>query len=231
MRFASRRSTAVGAGVVLVLVPTLFTVFPHWADWALVPKLVVLAAWLLAAVLVVRAGAMQSEQVQDIVGTVRRRRDAGREAAGRFILRDLLQPEAAGFPAHYEFRLFLPDPSGRRLVPEYESLGESPSEGWEIGQGATGTAWSSRSYVRVRGAAVHDGTYGLTSEQQEQYRDLEVVAAAPVLNARVEPIAVLSVSSKEDDGFLFGEEGPARHADLAEVVARVLIDVFVISRD
>jgi len=60
---------------------------------------------------------------------------------------------------------------------------------------------------------------------------LEVVAAAPVLNARVEPIAVLSVSSKEDDGFLFGGEGPARHADLAEVVARVLIDVFVISRD
>jgi hypothetical protein len=227
----SRRSTAVGAGVVLVLVPTLFTVFPRWSDWALTPKLLVLAGWLLGALVVVRAGARDSEHVRDLVGTVRRRRDAGREAAGRFILRELLRPDAAGFPAHYEFRLFLPDPTGQRLMPEYESAGPSPSAGWDIGQGATGTAWASRSYVRVRGTAVSDGTYGLSDEQQEQYRGLRVVAAAPVFNARVEPIAVLSVSSSHDDGFLFEGDSSLRHAELAEVVARVLIDIFAIGRD
>jgi hypothetical protein len=231
MRFASRRATAVGAGVVLVLVPTLFTVFPRWADWTLAPKLLVLTAWLLAALVVLRAGAVDSERVQDLVGAFRRRRDDGREAAGRFILRDLLRPQAAGFPEHYEFRLFLPDATGKWLVPEYESPGQFPSEGWGIGQGATGTAWSSRSYVRVRGTAVSDGTYGLTSEQQQRYQDLQVVAAAPVLNARVEPIAVLSVSSHQDDGFLFSGDGPLRHQELAEVVARVLIDIFAIGRD
>jgi hypothetical protein len=231
MRFAMRRSTAVAAGVVLVLVPTLFTVFPRWADWSLAPKLLVLVAWLFAAVVAVRASAMQSEQVHDLVGTVRRRRDEGREAAGRFILRELLRPEAARFPPDYEFRLFLPDETGTRLVPEYESAGQSPSDGWNVGQGATGTAWSSASYVRVRGPAVSDGTYGLTAEQQTRYRTLAVVAAAPVLNARVKPIAVLSVSSSRDDGFLFEGEGPLRHADLAEVVARVLIDIFAIGRD
>lgn len=52
-----------------------------------------------------------------------------------------------------------------------------------------------------------------------------------MLNARVQPIAVLSVSSSHDDGFLFEDEGPLRHADLAEVVARVLIDIFAIGRD
>ena len=33
---------------------------------------------------------------------------------------------------------------------------------------------------RVRGAAVSDGTYGLTSAQQKRYSHLQVVAAAPV---------------------------------------------------
>ncbi len=224
-------TSTVGAGVVLVLVPTLFTVFPRWSDWVLGPKLAVLAGWLVAAVVVVRTGVSDSEQVRSLLNTVRRRRDAGREAAGRFILRELLRPEVAGFPEHYEFQLFLPDPTGRRLVPEYTSGGQSRSEGWAIRQGATGAAWASRSYVRVRGAAVSDGTYGLTSAQQKRYSHLRAVAAAPVLNARVEPIAVLSVSSSHDDGFLFEQDGIIRHAELAEVVARVLIDIFAIRRD
>ncbi len=231
MRHVGRRTTAVAGGVLLVLVPTVFTVFPHWAKWALGLKLVVLAAWLLAAFAVVHAGARESEEVHDLVGTVRDRRDSGREAAGRFILRELLRPGSAGFPSHYQFRLFLPDPSGTRLVPEYKSPGQSPSAGWNIGQGATGAAWKSRSYVRVHGAAVHDGTYGLSPEQQAQHSNLQVVAAVPVLNARVEPIAVLSVSSNTDDGFLFEGPGELRHAELAEVVARVLIDIFAIARD
>jgi hypothetical protein len=78
---------------------------------------------------------------------------------------------------------------------------------------------------------VFDETYGLTPEQQERYRDLQVVAAAPMLNARVEPIAVLSVSSDIDDGFLFEEDGQLLHEQLAEVVARVLIDIFGIGND
>lgn len=226
-----KRSVAVVAGIGLVLVPTLFTVFPAWATWPILAKLVLIAAWLIAAVVVVHAGAIQGEQVEELVGRVRARRDKGRVAAGRFILREILRPEAAGFPAHYEFRLFLPDASGQRLVPEYESAGQAPSEGWNIGQGATGQAWASQAYVRVHGPEVADGTYGLTVEQQQRYRDLQVVAAAPVLNARIEPIAVLSVSSKSDDGFLFGGDGPQRHAELAEVVARVLIDIFRVGGD
>jgi hypothetical protein len=226
-----RRASAVGAGVLLVLVPTLFTVFPAWSKWTLALKLLVLCTWLLAALFVVYAGASETEQVLDLLGTVRRRWDHGRRAAGRFILRALMRPEIAGFPDHYEFRLFLPDPTGARLIPEYESQGQSASPGWAIGQGATGTAWASRSYVRVRGDAVSDGTYGLTREQQQHARTLKVVAAAPVLNARVEPVAVLSVSSSDDDGFLFDGDGPQRHAELAEVAARVLIDIFAIGRD
>jgi hypothetical protein len=217
--------------VALVLVPTLFTVFPHWADWAVTSKLLVLVGWLVAAIVVIRAGVGDSERVRDLLGTVRHRRETSREAAVRFILRELLRPEAAGFPDHYEFRLFLPDKHKQRLLPAYQSPGRSPSEGWAINQGATGVAWSSGSYVRVRGAKVSDGTYGLTDEQQKQHRNLQVVAAAPVLNARVEPIAVLSVSSAVNDGFLFEEDGPLLHQQLAEVVARVLIDISGIGGD
>ncbi len=155
----------------------------------------------------------------------RGRQDRSREVAGRFILRVLLRPEAAGFPPHYELQLFLPTGDDLRLVPQYGSSGRMPSETWAIGQGATGAAWASRSYVRIRGSKVSDGTYG-RGHEQERCNDVRVVAAAPVLDASLQPIAVLTASSASDDGFLFAGDGPVRHRELAEVVARVLIDNF-----
>lgn len=219
------------AAVVLVLVPTLFSVFPRWSDWTLVPKLGVLAVWLVAAITVISAGVDDSERLHDLLDGTGRRRDLAREVAGRFILRTLLSPDAAGFPSHYKLQLFIPDDDGLHLVAQYGSSGDLPSEAWAIGQGATGAAWASCSYVRVRGSKVSDGTYGLNEQQQERYRALRVVAAAPVLDASVRPIAVLTASSTIDDGFLFTGGGPAHHRELAEVIARVLIDNFGISGD
>jgi hypothetical protein len=231
MRRLVSRTVAVIAGLTLVLVPTLFAVFPEWARWANFVRVLVILIWLCAAAIVVLTGAQQSERVEDLLRPGRRRRDLARSAAGQRILRALLVPEAVGFPADCEFRLFLPDPSGKRLLPDYESTGSTPSEGWEVGQGATGMAFSSGSMIRVRGAAVWDATYGLTSEQQERYRNLRAVVATPVLNARVVPIGVLAVSTSSEDPFILGDTAAETLRELAEVVARVLIDIFRASRD
>jgi len=231
MRRLVNRTVAVIAGLTLVLVPTLFTVFPEWARWADVIRVLVILIWLCAAGIVVLTGAQQSERVEDLLRPGRRRRDLARTAAGQRILRALLVPEAVGFPADCEFRLFLPDASGKRLLPDYESTGSTESEGWAVGQGATGMAFSTASMIRVRGPAVSDATYGLSSERQERYRDLKAVVATPVLNARVVPIGVLAVSTGSDDLFILGDTAADRLRELAEVVARVLIDIFRVGRD
>jgi hypothetical protein len=218
--------------VLLVLVPTLFTVFPHWADWGVGLRVGIVTAWVCVAVVVVYASARQSEGVDELIDAERRRRSEARLAAGRYVLEQILRPGAEGFPEHYEFRLFAPDPQADVFVlrEEYASTGELTDERWEPGQGVTGAAWSSASLVRARGAPVSDGTYRLTREQQERYRQLAVVAAAPLLDARKRPIAVLSTASREDDGFIFEGDGAARLAALADAAARILIDLVVPAR-
>ena len=236
-RYLRRRQTlslvvAILAGIVIVLVPTLFTLFPAWGtDWTLPAKVGALAVWVVAVLLVVCAGAVQSERIAELLRVERKRRKDLREAAGRFILTQVLRRGVLGFPDDYEFRLFLPDPGGQTLVAWYESEESPRSEAWPVGQGATGRAFQEGNYVSATGAAVWDSTHGLTVEQQERYRDLQVVASAPILDDRVKPIGVLSVSSRVDDGFLASETGRALHQALAEVVASVLIDIFALRSD
>jgi hypothetical protein len=230
-RFLSRRETAVIAGLLLVLVPTLFSVFVEWTRWADGIRVAVVAGWLLAATLVVTATARQSEHVEELVGTPLARRKRDREVAARRLIRTLLGPGATRFPDHYELRLFLPTGPEERLMPSYERGEIDESDGWASGQGATGLAWSRNAYIRVEGRRVTDKAFGLTGDQVARYGALKVVAAEPVRNSRGRPIGVLSVSSKTNDGFLMSHDGLVEHIELAEVLARVLIDVLRVARD
>lgn len=230
-KLATNRRAAVLAGLLLVLVPTLFSLFPEWQDWAVGVRVAVLLVWVGSAVLVVTATTRQSEQVEDLVGEPSDHREVQREAAGRRLIRALLGGRPTTMPDSYEFRLFLPNEEGT-LMPSFESSeGIEPSEGWAPGRGATGTAWERNSYVVVAGENVSDATYGLTPEQQQRYRSLQVVASAPVQNARGRAIGVLSVSSINDDGRLRSPEGLAEHVELAQVVARILIDIVQLDSD
>jgi hypothetical protein len=227
----SSRLAAVIAGLLIVLVPTLFSVFTEWTQWAAWVRITVLVGWFAAAAVVVTATVRQSELVEGLVGEPLERRTEARSVATRWLLRSLLQPEPAGMPPIYELRLFLPDTGSGLLVAEYESPGSTPSEGWQPGQGATGTAWVTNSMVIARVPEVHDGSYGLSREQQERYADLAIVAANPVQNARARQIGVIAVSANEDDGYFATADGRLNLVALCDVVARVLIDIRRIEGD
>lgn len=222
-RLCRSRVALLGAGVALVAVPTLFTVYPTWGKWTTWQRVLVTIGWLLLAAFVVGASVRQGDQMDDLVGEALERKTRQRFLAGSRILQALLK-HATDFPAHYEFRLFLQDDTGR-LIASYEPDGQVLGEGWAPGCGAVGTAWSQGEYVEAHGAACSDGTWNLTEEQQEQYKDLQVVAAMPVRNARDKPIAVLAASSNIDDGQLTSPQGREKHKILAEVVGRVLVDI------
>jgi hypothetical protein len=225
-------SIAIGlvAGVLIVLIPTLFTLFPDWGTkWKVIPKLVALGIWGVSVILVVSASTVQSERLRELFAVERKRRNRLREVAARYILSRILVPQLAGFPRHYELRLYLPDPTGKTLISEYPT--DLGTDAWDVGRGITGRSFQRGSYIVARGAAVSDATYDLTPEQQAKYAELRVVASAPILDARVRPIGVLTASTKEDDEFLAKPEGRQLHEELAEVVARVLIDLVGIEAD
>jgi hypothetical protein len=224
------RRVLITAGLILVLVPTLFTVFPEWSEWCEWVRVVILGGWIFIALLVVEGSATQSEQLEDLMGVPLERRREQRILAGERLLTSLLT-NGTELPDHYEFRVFGYDDQADRLIPIWEPEGVEGSEGWEPGKGATGVAWDLNEYVQVRGGAVSDGTYGLTKAQQHRYSNLEVVAAMPIRNARAEKIGVLTGSSTRDDGRLASPMGQQRHRELCEIVARILIDVLEQARD
>jgi hypothetical protein len=139
------------------------------------------------------------------------------------VLGRMLAPDA-GPLAGAGFHLYLFDEQRELLLPAFEGRA-SPSQAWKPGAGAVGEAWLSGEYVLARGSEVSDDTYGLSPDQQHRARNLAVVAAMPVTNARDEVIAVLAGSSADADSGLGSPEGFDAHLLVAQEVARVLVDL------
>lgn len=147
-----------------------------------------------------------------------------RGALGSLILEDLLgEPE--GPLADCLLHLYLYDDDTGRLRAVEFAGSEEEAEAWEVGTGATGTAWAEQTYVLATGDAVWDATHGLTPEQQARFRHLAAVAAMPVINARGDTLAVLTCSTTNPKSGLTTDEGFDSHLLLAMLVARVLVDV------
>ncbi|HAS10487.1 MAG TPA: hypothetical protein DCS55_08225 [Acidimicrobiaceae bacterium] len=96
---------------------------------------------------------------------------------------------------------------------------------WRIGQGATGTAYESGDYVLVTGADVSSSTYGLDEEQQQRFRRLAAVAAAPVVNAGGRIVGVVTASTSDLDNSLDSEDARRDHTLAALLVGRVLVEL------
>ena len=175
----------------------------------------------LAEELVVSTGLAESEAVDSVETNqvvAATRLILASETLGR-----LLSPDR-GPLAGVSFHLYLFDEQRDLLLPAFEGR-PSPSRGWKIGTGAVGEAFASGEYVLARGPEVSDDTYGLTPVQQRRARDLAVVAAMPVTNARDEVIAVLAGSSVDPESPLATDEGFDAHLLVAQEVARVLVDL------
>jgi len=139
------------------------------------------------------------------------------------ILDHVLAPDHGPLAAAL-FHLYLFDADRDLLLPAFEGR-PSFSRGWRAGRGAVGEAWASGRYVVARGTEVSDDTYGLSPDQQRRYRELAVVAAMPVTNARGDVIAVLAGSSADPNGPLGWAEGFDAQLLMAQELARVLVDL------
>jgi hypothetical protein len=189
---------------------------------------VIAVPWIAGLLLLERGKARRDRQVAELVEGPLQRQALQRRVAAEMLIPAVLQH--TGFPDHYEFRLYLLDADSGMLLPSYEPDAQA-SAGWRIGQGVTGKVWETGEYEAAAGEGVSDSAYGLDADQQARYAHLQVVAAMPVRSARNELIAVLTASSDVDDGVLVSPDGKERHRVLADVIARVLIDVLQLTHD
>ncbi len=208
-------------GVLLVVVPTVFAVFPSWADWPAWSRSLVLIGWLGIAVgavwLTSRADRLLHEAVeQDSRSAVL----AVQRAAISDQFRSLLVPWIGGLPEQYHLTVYGPTPDQRFLIPVFPpALSFEDPAIFPSGAGATGKAWESPdgTFV-VTGEGVSSSEHGLTAIQQRRYRMFATVAATVIRGARGTPIGVLTAIGREDDGF-FDDGGVEVLAQLADGLA------------
>ena len=124
-----------------------------------------------------------------------------------------------------KFHLYLPDDNARLAAVLEPGEDVADLDSWGPGEGAVGQAWSEDEFVLVTGEECHDGTYNLTSEQQERYRSLVAIAARPVRNARGRTLGVLSAATSKGGSELVGTDGFIEMALVSELLARILIDM------
>lgn len=154
---------------------------------------------------------------------------AARWYLGNVTLATLLKPEATSALAGCALRLYLYDSDKERLVPVLfsdEARHDHEVEEWEIGRGATGTAYARGDVVVVEGEAASDTTYGLTDEQSRRFAHLTAVMSVPVVNANGNVIAVITASSSQPGGGgLLTEDGYLDMLTRSMLAARILVDL------
>jgi hypothetical protein len=220
----SRAKALVGA-VYLIFVPTFFTVIPGWTKWSGLWRGLLLILWLLVAGWVLTGEIRRSERIDSLTEDRRQFLRQLRVMGTSEVLHALLSPGSRGIPDQYEFTLYVYDSDKNLLAPLFPQMDfrSAPDPRcFEPGNGATGSAWTSRRIVVVTGSEVASGHYGLTKEQQEFFAGYNAVAAAVVWKEGTEPIGVVTAIAKTDDAYFDGLQGLDSLRVLADVLGVVL---------
>ncbi len=207
------------AGVVLLAVPTVFTLFgPEIIDReSRRARYVILAVWLLVAAFVGLI-TLAKDRAWDLLVTKRfEQRQAARLSALDDALKALLRPGTKDFPPSYIFVLYLPDDG--ELTPFFPKFPAAEIDLWtfESGNGATGEAWLENTTIEVHGTAVSDGTHRLNPAQQAFFAPYHSVVATPV-TVDDEQLGVLTGLSPDDDRFFAADTAQAALRELADTL-------------
>lgn len=220
------RAGAVAVGLVLLAVPTVFTVIPGFTVWNGFFRLGLLLLWGVAALATVAAASQRDEAIQKLSDDRRALLRNIRRSAYVEVIVALLRPGTKGIPQHYEFTVYLFDDQQGLLIPTWPQVdfrGEEDPRIFPPGKGATGTAWRLERLIHVTGSEVTNAKYELTPAQRKYFKGCKVAAAVPIWEDATTPFGVLTVLGTQDDEYFSGGgAGQTILRDLADVVGVVL---------
>ncbi len=225
LRAGGRLAPSLLAGVFLLLVPTVFSLYPaELADLRLWIRILVGLGWTGLAVLVVAGGAAKDRDVKQAVNAL----EAMRGRAVSEILSVVLRPGTGGSPEQYRWSVALLDGGSDLLLPNFPFPVTDPGDPrvFAVGCGAAGQAFRERKPIAVWGDAVSSPSYHLKPAQQVYFSEFKSVAAVPILIGGTIPVGVVSAIGHEDDQFFANPSGAGARLllDRAELVGVVLAD-------
>ena len=223
-KMRGRRTPPVLAGVVLLALPTLFTVMPELAeDVPVWMRWVLLSVWLLIAILSLVAAVTRDRAIVAATAAHKLDQTRLRNNALYFLLLALSLPGGCGLPPHYEITIYIWNRRSKRLEPVHPPWpGPGPDERWfSPGDGATGKAYARNQTFVVRGEAVANNEHGLRPAQQVLWADYRSAASTPIPSddAGTGVLGVVTALSETDDGHFEGPGGgQAALRELAETI-------------
>lgn len=228
---ASPRALFISA-MVLVLVPTLYTIRPgkSWFEWAWL-QAISIAAFVFAALVAQYAGARQFARIVDLIRPIEETGEKDRTSAGTAMLEGLLDTPGPTF-REFQFRVYMMDIKTGTLNAIWSPKGsEGGKYGWKPGEGVVGHAYLHENIRIAFNEECWDSTYNVPQARAPRYEALKSVAAVPCKNARKQVVAVLAASSTVDNSLLRQLQPQSELLDLAAAVSRVLIDVLRVQSD
>ncbi len=228
-----QRVPAVGLGVLLVAIPTVYTLFsPELLSQTAagergIKSLGVRAAvgivWGVLVAYAVYHQVRRDRMVDTAIEESSLSRETSRRLAADEVLRTMLVPGTSGSPPDFEWSVYAVDKSTGHLMPIFPLIapGQLALRTFRTGQGATGLAFARRGVVVVRGDAVSNADFGLSPAQQAGFACYRSVAAAPLVSDG-RAFGVLSAISRTDESYFDSAAGRAVLQRLAETVAQVL---------
>lgn len=203
---------AVAVSVILLAVPTFFTVSPGWTHWSGWIRGSILTVWSVTALITVAAASERDHAIQQLSEDRKAQLKRLRLIATTELLQAILRPGTKGIPTHYEFTVYVLDDQQELLRPIWPTIDfrdDADPRVFAPGNGATGSAWRDRRMVIVTGSEVANAKYGLSAEQQRYFRKCKTAVATPIWEDATSPFGVLTVLGTVDDSY-FSDDGPGR---------------------
>jgi hypothetical protein len=208
--------TAAGA-LALVAVPTAYGIWPWFADEDSWKKAAIGLAWLVLAALLTFTAVRRDEGIDRAI----RERSATVRAAHAVALDKTVHALCStleGLPG-FEATVYLPE--GDRLVPIWPivptTIGADPRV-FDVGKGATGTAWRDKATTLVVGDAVANDDFQLNPGQRTYFAKYRTVVSAVMRSESDMPVGVITLLSEQEGHFV---PNSAEH-DSLRVLAQTL---------
>lgn len=221
--------SSVAAAVVVVAVPTVYTVFAaEIGEGRQRTRILIAVLWGVAAVcLAYRAARREHQQDDALSELVCSRAVEQRERLRRSIdhaLDALLRHDQTGFPPSYDVWVHAAvlRHGDVLLEPWWPDTASSSDEmTFRVDCGITGKAWGVEEPIVAIGADAVGRRSGLTLQQQNLFRDGRTIAAVCIFSDGY-PVGVLTAYSQAEDGYFEQEGNLERLRDLSAVVGGLI---------
>jgi hypothetical protein len=220
----------LAAGLVLAGVPTFYTIFAERSHRdSMDVRVVVFVLWAAVGLWVLSKAWSRDRSIETAMRDRRAVQREVRTSATQDVLDALTKQGALGLPKSYEPTVYLYDEEKDSLEPYFPHLnlpaGQEDPRRFAPGRGATGRAWQEGRLFFVRGEAVATDEYHLTPAQREFFRDYRSVAATPIHDDQGRKFGVVTVLSRDEDGFFDEIDGRRRLRNIADTLGVVLSSV------